>query len=1161
MTSMARFISGISSGLLALGVAAAAGGLSADEAQPWRQRLEAKRQTPGMVQYYTFQEGRGKTTRNWLDDTPFSSMLISGYDYFVGNTLDVPRWKDGRWEGKPALSVGTARTSVGRTHFYGVPGKDFTVELSIRTVIPASGKDRAVFASVGDAYSAGWRLEADGFGSRFVLGRPTGEGEGKGVVVVGGPFLAPHVWHHLVGVLNGAKLQLYVDGVKKGETAFDGVYQHPPTPTQRHATPELDVGGLQLGDTASQRSSSRFDIDELALYKRALVGGEVAGFYSGGRPDVTDEAQPRRHQEALAREARLAGVAIDLPRKTFGYFPQDKPIPVTVAISKDAAGLFGAKAQATFAVKLFMGEKLSEENCAFEMAGAAPILTEYLIKPDRCGLYELDVTVRDEQGRVVKSAQFGFAVCAPLPDVAAVPKSSMLANYVGEDTRAFRPSVERVIQPIYGRAKDGTPNYGSSDERVDRILKDGMEVLYCIGLSFWDAGRYPTLDDWRANPKIHTDHVRNLANRYKGKVKYWEIFNEPNAHGYSAKDYAQLLKEAHAIFKEVDPEAKIVGPCGTSQYDVWIEEVLAAGGGAYLDILSFHNYIGTSPLRNMEDAARTKRVKASMLKHVGKLLPMWNSECGIHQPMRVDGRPATDAELEKFYGGRARRTDAGWVVVGVDAIGMVNEHLSACWQAQSLLVERGEGVEKYFLLMSPSQLYCGLAGLQLGESAVTEKGVALMALQSVMLTVTEARFIPMDVTGAACVALKDGKGKTTAALFADQPVTLVCKAAPAAGAAVKGMDYLGNALSFATAEGGLLRVNVTEEPIYLFDVPENFGLAADGLKITCGQTLLEPMTEVEVVAEVGNPYDRPVAATLGATVSSGSATSREKEFKLGAKETRKVPVVWQTGDIKKGAHWIRAQLLIDGNLTAVREKSGFISHGKMTRIPRFEGEFKLDGDMAKWAKVPAQTANTAAQAVIGRPVEGAPSPAFWRGPEDLSYTLQTAWTDVGLHFLLSVTDDVLRPPLNTEEDARSFLYDSLELFIDVRPLAERTAAFSPGAVQVLVAPRIGEAAAACPVRMCGREPWPVTMECVSRKHAAGYLIEGTIRPAAGGAVKLREGAQINLDVSVDDNDDQPGQGGKMGRRIQMALHGTANNNNDTSNWGRYALDAKPPAPR
>jgi hypothetical protein len=90
-------------------------------------------------------------------------------------------------------------------------------------------------------------------------------------------------------------------------------------------------------------------------------------------------------------------------------------------------------------------------------------------------------------------------------------------------------------------------------------------------------------------------------------VNYWEIYNEPDngyndsrGHwGHDGDKYAELLEVLYPVIKAANPNAQLV--FGGMAYD-WFEEdggpfvrtflddVLAAGGGDYFDILNYHFY-------------------------------------------------------------------------------------------------------------------------------------------------------------------------------------------------------------------------------------------------------------------------------------------------------------------------------------------------------------------------------------------------------------------------------------------------------------------------------------------------------------------------------------------------------------------------------------------
>lgn len=80
----------------------------------------------------------------------------------------------------------------------------------------------------------------------------------------------------------------------------------------------------------------------------------------------------------------------------------------------------------------------------------------------------------------------------------------------------------------------------------------------------WDSRN----NDWNGVPKDqnkpdghYAKFVRALVGRYKGKIHYWEVRNEPNMeymwHG-SMKEYATYLSVAYQIIKEIDKGNSVV---------------------------------------------------------------------------------------------------------------------------------------------------------------------------------------------------------------------------------------------------------------------------------------------------------------------------------------------------------------------------------------------------------------------------------------------------------------------------------------------------------------------------------------------------------------------------------------------------------------------------
>lgn len=91
--------------------------------------------------------------------------------------------------------------------------------------------------------------------------------------------------------------------------------------------------------------------------------------------------------------------------------------------------------------------------------------------------------------------------------------------------------------------------------------------------------------------------VRDMVARYRGRVTYWEIWNEPDLSQFwqPAKDpagFAAMLRAAYTAAKQANPSAQIIsgGLCGNNTK--FLQDVYAAGAQGYFDLLGVHPYSG-----------------------------------------------------------------------------------------------------------------------------------------------------------------------------------------------------------------------------------------------------------------------------------------------------------------------------------------------------------------------------------------------------------------------------------------------------------------------------------------------------------------------------------------------------------------------------------------
>lgn len=103
--------------------------------------------------------------------------------------------------------------------------------------------------------------------------------------------------------------------------------------------------------------------------------------------------------------------------------------------------------------------------------------------------------------------------------------------------------------------------------------------------------------------KAWENYVRFIVNKYKGVIDVYEVWNEPdignfNSNNATGAQYAKLLEATYKIIKDIDPQAKVAGAVVTNEGSfkrgstthTYFENILKAGGGSYMDIVSVHIY-------------------------------------------------------------------------------------------------------------------------------------------------------------------------------------------------------------------------------------------------------------------------------------------------------------------------------------------------------------------------------------------------------------------------------------------------------------------------------------------------------------------------------------------------------------------------------------------
>ena len=167
--------------------------------------------------------------------------------------------------------------------------------------------------------------------------------------------------------------------------------------------------------------------------------------------------------------------------------------------------------------------------------------------------------------------------------------------------------VKQQVEWFRYNGAPGQYDWGPLDRIVQAANASGVNVLFSVVKApGWARPPGDTDEGPPADPNTYGVFLREMAARYKGKVKAYEIWNEQNLYyewggrggKLNAANYVQLLKVAYNAIKSVDPGAVVISgaltPTGVSDGDiaiddrVYLEQMYQAGLARYCDAVGAH---------------------------------------------------------------------------------------------------------------------------------------------------------------------------------------------------------------------------------------------------------------------------------------------------------------------------------------------------------------------------------------------------------------------------------------------------------------------------------------------------------------------------------------------------------------------------------------------
>lgn len=266
----------------------------------------------------------------------------------------------------------------------------------------------------------------------------------------------------------------------------------------------------------------------------------------------------------------------------------------------------------------------------------------------KSGFLQAELHIQNRSGR---SETFHVAYVNQLTDSL---KPGKFADYLGHHKTLYADLGYRWIRAWEGERvflwsvvepSKGDFQWEAADRFVKEATKNRTNILGILGYPPAWASTYSVEErthlgikpegTYSNNPNRYQpknieewkDYVRAVVSRYHDTVKYWEIYNEVDFHppgmqasfSGSTQDYLDLLRAAHQIIKEIDPDSKVL-TSGFSLQPItdlnMVPDLMSKGAADAFDILNVHGYTSKETLE--KTLATVRAAKPSV--------PAWQSE-------------------------------------------------------------------------------------------------------------------------------------------------------------------------------------------------------------------------------------------------------------------------------------------------------------------------------------------------------------------------------------------------------------------------------------------------------------------------------------------------------------------------------------------------------
>lgn len=456
--------------------------------------------------------------------------------------------------------------------------------------------------------------------------------------------LGDNQWHHFVIKWDSDSDQHYFTVVFDGST----IVQDWNVPPIERWGPDYAVTLGGVPDVAGYGFDGTYD--DWIIFKRPLTGAETQSLYNGDYNWFLDLLEPNPY--SASDDIKIEMGLVD---QTDSIYTYGQNVHVDYSIIPEVANL--NEISVILQLKDYYGTIVSQQTQTKQSNGIGVTISDDAnFAPNKLGIFKVHLICK--VGEVIKSQKdiTSFTVF-PSDLVNNVPNANSIMgihSFPTADMSQCRKMGAKWFRlhgignhyTYWAWVEPSNDNWQWYDSSVNDIISQGYNVLGLLGFGArwagqvpaWEPnatsgsdvyriGRYPPIDmnEW-------TEYVTQTVTHYRDRIKYWEIWNEPDVATFwqgTPQQYAQLLQAAYNAAKAADPNCVIVGGGGACS-STWIEDIFAAGALNYMDAFSMHGYWGdaTTPIDAEHYKDRIDMLR-SLMDQYGDIVPLWNTEGGL----------------------------------------------------------------------------------------------------------------------------------------------------------------------------------------------------------------------------------------------------------------------------------------------------------------------------------------------------------------------------------------------------------------------------------------------------------------------------------------------------------------------------------------------------